>query len=117
MALYTLKDYSEVDGFEIRHSDDSGMFDVESSGYVTVNHLLNEITFRIQNGPIKEHGVNGCQVDTLIAAAMVIIYELNEKFGCEENVKAIEHLAAAYDYLKERKANREQRGVEGTSNK
>lgn len=71
------------------------------------------ISFRIQNGPIKEVGVNGCQVDTMIEAAKLIIEELNKKFPCDENDMIVSKLEAALDWSAKRKANREARGVEG----
>jgi len=79
--------------------------------YVTVDGST--ITFQIQDGPIKEVGVNGTQIDTLIEVASNIINSFNTKFPCEENDAAIQHLGFALDSLAQRKKNREQRGVEG----
>jgi hypothetical protein len=73
------------------------------------------ISFRIQNGPIKEVGVNGCQVDTLIYAARAIIDGLHKKFPCRENLMVLGRLADALYWLEIRKRNREKRGVEGKS--
>ena len=64
---------------------------------------------------MKENGVNGCQVDTLVEAARIIIEKLNDKFPCPENELAIASLNDAIGFLKARKANREARGVEGLS--
>ena len=117
MALETLENVGEIDGFKVAHqTEDSGMgFCLPY--FINVDHRTNEITFRIQNGPIGEDetegGVNGCQVDTLIATAKKMIEELNIKYPCGENGGAINHLNHALDYLKERKADRELRGVEG----
>jgi hypothetical protein len=79
--------------------------------FVTVNGST--ITFQIQDGPIKEHGVNGCQIDDMIIVAKEIIESFNGKFPCDENASAIEYLDSALYSLGERKKNREQRGVEG----
>lgn len=81
--------------------------------YVTVNHETNEITFKIQNGGIRENGLNGCQVDMLIYLARVIISGLNQKFPCRENSCAITKLDEAGMWLDARKSDREKRGVEG----
>jgi hypothetical protein len=81
--------------------------------FIKVCHGSNTIEFKIQDGPIKENGVNGCQVDTLIEAAMFMIGGLNDKLPCKENIAAIEHLKGAVNALAERKADREARGVEG----
>jgi hypothetical protein len=76
---------------------------------------VNSLSFTLQDGPIKEVGVNGCQVDTLIAAAKLIIEGFNSQFPCDENVKAICALEEALVALDDRKKNREARGVEGLS--
>ncbi|NBK25836.1 MAG: hypothetical protein EOM68_27960 [Spirochaetia bacterium] len=80
-----------------------------------INHEANTISFRIQNGPIKEVGVNGCQVDTLIHAAKKILEGLDAKFPSEYNKLAINKLDMALCHLAERTRDREVRGVEGTN--
>ena len=123
MALETVKDVNEIGGYKVSHglNIDSiktmeELNDWYNSRPVRINHDLNEITFRIQNGPIKEVGVNGCQVDTLIHAAMEILKGLNDQFPCKENEAAIDYLFDAITELENRKKDREARGVEGTSN-
>jgi hypothetical protein len=81
--------------------------------FVTVNYETNEITFKIQNGPIKEKGINGCQVDELIHMAKVIIGGLNHNFPCRENSFTITKLEEALHWLNHRKTDRIGRGVEG----
>ena len=82
-------------------------------GDVEVNHEENSIKFTIQEGPIKEVGRNGCQVDELIIVATTMIKGLNEKFPCRENSLAITKLEEATMWLIKRKTDRESRGVEG----
>ena len=94
MALETLKDAQPAYGVEI-------------------NHAENSITFKLQNGPIKENGVNGCQVDTMIDCARQIIAGLNQKFPCRENSCAITKLDEAMQWLQWRTRDRLDRGVEG----
>ena len=84
---------------------------------VRIHNDLNTISFQIQNGPVKENGINGCQVDTLIHAAMAIIIGLNNKFPCKENCEAIDYLGDALMSLKARTTDREQRKVEGFNKK
>ena len=79
--------------------------------FVTVEG--SKITFQIQDGPIKEFGVNGCQVDEMIRSARDIVAVFNTKFPCSENDHAIVNLDGAIDWLDKRKSNRERRGVEG----
>lgn len=83
--------------------------------YVNVDHDTNTISFKIQDGPIKEAGENGCQVDELIYIATVIIRGLNHNFPCRENSIAITKLEEAQHWLDARTKDREERGVEGTN--
>ena len=129
MALETLKDVKEIGGYPVITQDDikAHVPRVHQSGQkldwtawreanpVVVDHDHNTIAFKIQNGAIKEAGVNGCQVDTLIHAAKMIIAGLNAKFPCRENSNAIAALDEAIQWLEIRTQDREARGVEGTS--
>lgn len=71
------------------------------------------VTFVGQRGPIKEVGVNGCQIDDLITFALGTIQTFNKKFPCRENSLAITKLEEALHWLEARKRDREQRNVEG----
>ena len=127
MALETLKDTKEIGGFKVGDLDEltrmteddlplaelnEWVFDHQ----IMIDHFENEITFRIQNGPIKEAGINGCQVDTIIETAKKILEGLNAKFPSEYNKTAINNLDLAIKALQQRTKDREKRGVEGTSN-
>lgn len=74
----------------------------------------NKISFQLQEGPVGEHGVNGCQVDDMVHAAKTIIESFNKKFPCRENSIVITKLDEALLWLGKRTADREVRGVEGT---
>ena len=122
MALETLKDVKEIGGFEVgfpvgpKNEDDFEGYENWKDAlkkFVIINHCSNTIAFKIQKGPIKEVGVNGCQVDTLIEAAKMIIEGLNKNFPCIENGRAIRRLEWVLRCLKDRKTDREARGVEG----
>lgn len=131
MALETLKGIKKIGEFDLVVMDDlrdkypekfneSGAMDyrwfeadIRPHNFVYVRHDVGSLSFTIQNGPIKEVGVNGCQVDTLIEAAKIIIEGLNTKFPCRENSMVITKLDEALMWLKKRKADREDRGVEG----
>lgn len=117
MALETLKDITEIGGFEVgrfRIEDDDATQTEQLRKYIVIRNN-SAIGFRIQNGPIKEVGVNGCQIDAMIETVILILTGLNDKFTCEENSHAIACLKHAIFYLEERKRNREERGVEGQS--
>lgn len=133
MALETLKGVTEIGGFKvidmnaIRETNpemfrpDGSMiyhlFDekIRPFNFIYVRHDVNSLSFNIQNGPVKEKGVNGCQVDTIIEAAKVILEGLNKQFPCRENSCAVTKLDEALHWLQARTRNREKRGVEGTS--
>lgn len=120
MALETLKGIDEIGGFKIVRDKPKDMswddFDKMRNEFpINITDRVNCISFRIQNGPIKEHGVNGCQVDTIIETAKTIIEGLNKNFPCRDNVIAIAKLADALHWLKKRTIDREARGVEGTN--
>lgn len=133
MALETLKDVKEIGGFKVVDMNaiketnpemfrpDGSMiyhiFDekIRPFNFIYIRHDVNSLSFNLQNGPIKEKGVNGCQVDTLIEAAKVILEGLNKNFGCRENALAMTKLDEALMWLQKRKTDREKREVEGTS--
>ena len=72
-----------------------------------------------QDGPIKEQGVNGAQVEDLLQAARERLQFLNEagngKFASDYNAAAIAAIRQAEEMLLLRTQEREGRGVEGTS--
>jgi hypothetical protein len=82
---------------------------------VFINDEANQIAFQIQSGPIKEKGLNGCQVNTIISLAKVMIEGFNSKFSCRENAMAITKLDECLMWLDKRTKDREMRGVEGKS--
>ena len=133
MALETLKEVTALGNFAVVNMDklrekhpekfnESGSMDykwfekeVRPHNFVYVRHDVNSISFTIQNGPIKESGVNGCQVDTIIEAAKLIIEGLNKQFPCRENSIAVTKLDEALMSLEKRTKDRIFRGIEGKS--
>ena len=133
MALETLKNVTEIGGFKVVDMNaiketnpemfrpDGSMlyhlFDekIRPFNFIYIRHDVNSLSFNIQNGPVKEKGVNGCQVDTMIEASKLIIEGLNKNFPCRENSMAITKLDEALTWLQKRKADRENRQVEGLS--
>lgn len=131
MALETLKGIKKLGEFDVVVMDElrekfpekfneSGSMDykwfekdVRPKNFVYVRHDVNSISFTIQNGPAKENGVNGCQVDTIIEAAKAIIEGLNKNFPCRENAMVITKLDEALMWLNKRKQDRINRNVEG----
>ena len=117
MALETLKDVEEIGGFEVRHLGEGQVMSEDENPFIVVNHETNQLGLKIQSDPISVVGVNGCQVDTLIEAAKLIVEGLNNKFPCRENACAITKLDETLMWLNKRKQDREKRGVEGKSEK
>jgi hypothetical protein len=133
MALRTLEGIEEIGGFKVVVMDkiretnpemfrpDGSMiyhlFDeqIRPNNFIYVRHDVGSISFNLQNGPVKEVGVNGCQVDTLIETAKIIIEKLNAEFPCRENSMVVTKLDEALLWLLKRKLDREKRGVEGIS--
>lgn len=111
MALETLKGVTEINGVEIKRVT----WKQPSENFIEVNDEHNAITFKIQNGPIKEMGKNGCQVTDVIAVAKHILEQLNAKFPCRENAVTITKLDEALMWQAKRTSDREKRGVEGTA--
>lgn len=133
MALETLKGITQINGEKVVIMDDlrekfpekfneSGAMDykwfeseIRPHNFIYVRHDVNSLSFTIQNGPIKEVGKNGCQVEDIIAAAKVIVEGLNAKFPCRENAMVITKLDEAILWSKKRTADRVARQVEGES--
>jgi hypothetical protein len=87
--------------------------DIRPHNFVYVRHDVNSVSFTLQSGPIKEVGVNGCQIDTMIQASKLILEYFNNKFPCRENAMAITKLDEAIMWLEKRTKDRQSRGVEG----
>lgn len=133
MALETLKGVKKLGGFDVVVMDElreqyperfteTGAMDhkwfeetIRPKNFVYIRNDKNSLAFTIQNGPVKEVGVNGCQVSTIISAARAILEGLNKNFPCRENSIAITKLQEAELWLDHRTKDREARGVEGQS--
>ena len=76
------------------------------------------IPIDFQNGPIKEVGVNGISVESLLAVCedRLIGFQSGE-YACRENAIALTKLQEAMMWLQKRTRDRTARGVEGTNKK
>lgn len=98
-----------------------GVFKYSSNCYALIDQdylpsFVPKYTLSLQNGPIKEHGVNGWQNEMLIAVVIDRIKGYQEtEFRCDSNALALVHLKQALVQLELRTAERVSRGVEGTS--
>jgi hypothetical protein len=76
----------------------------------------NDKRIRFQNGPIKEHGVNGITQEALLAIVLDRLRCFQAgPYACTENGEAALFVQAALETLQKRTAARLARGVEGTS--
>jgi hypothetical protein len=73
------------------------------------------VTFIGQGGPIKEVGINGCQIDDIIEFAKDVLEVFNKRVPCRETSMMITKLDEALLWSIKRKIDREKRQVEGTS--
>lgn len=90
---------------------------IEEVGWPQVHGEPSSVKFTIQSGPIKEVGVNGCQIDDVIQWVKQTIEGFNQQFPCRENSMVITKLDEALLWSAKRKTDREKRSVEGTSQK
>ena len=86
---------------------------IKETGWPQVHGQTSTVEFTVQSGPIKEFGVNGCQIDDVIAWAKEKIEGFNKAFPCRENSIIITKLDEALMWSQKRKADREKRSVEG----
>ena len=110
MALETLKHVGEIGGFEVFHENHT--YD-RPEKHILVNHGMNVVSFKLQNGGVKENGVNGCQVDTMLKTVYQMLSGLNGKYPSTHNLMALIRIDEAIKLLDARTKERTERGVEG----
>lgn len=74
---------------------------------------LTYLQIQFQNGPVKEHGVNGVQLTDVLRICLARYKMLNKSFPCRENSLVITKLQEAIMWDEERTAKRTTQGVEG----
>jgi hypothetical protein len=72
-----------------------------------------DVSFKIQDGPIKEVGKNGCQASDMLDYVRALFESLNKAYPCNENELTIAHLKSAKHQQNLRTEDREKRAVEG----
>ena len=73
------------------------------------------VRFTLQTTPIRQGGVQGCQIDHVVMFAIEALKDLNGEVSCRESALAITNLEIALMWLEKRRRDRIARGVEGTS--
>ena len=87
--------------------------EIRPKKFIYIRHDIGSISFQMQEGNIGDNGINGCQYDSLIETARIIIQNLNAYIPCRENSMAITKLDEALMWINKRKEDRVKRGVEG----
>ena len=82
---------------------------------ISIDHVNNSVAIKLQKGPIKENGVNGCQVADGISLFRHLLSSLNKLYPSSENHISLAALGIVSMADKLRTRNRELRGVEGTN--
>jgi len=80
-------------------------------------HIQNShIDIKFQLGPVKEHGINGCQIDDILQILIERVEGFQKgPFSGRENAIVITKLQEAQHWLEHRTRDRERRNVEGTN--
>lgn len=86
---------------------------LESAPSIYTMVTANTLTFQIQDGPIKEAGVNGMQITDVLNFTKEVYRSLNAAFPCRENSITITKIEEAIHWQDARTKDRESRGVEG----
>jgi hypothetical protein len=95
----------EKEGDEPTKLPEGHFYDVIAGEHITPIHF--------QNGPVKEHGVNGATSEALLAILIHRTKVLNGNFPCDENKRAISYMENALALFEQRTRDRLNRGVEG----
>lgn len=103
------KSFSPAEAFESGYFPRTSLFVQEQKGVFGPKRVL----FTLQDGPIKEFGINGVQIDAVIEFARNTIEVFSKAFPCRENSVVLTKLDEALLWLQKRKADREKRNVEG----
>jgi hypothetical protein len=76
--------------------------------------IMDYINIKFQEGPVKENGVNGCQIEDVIDVLVKRLQGFQAgNYPCRENALAITKLEEARLWLEERTMKRKAQGVEG----
>lgn len=71
------------------------------------------VSFKIQSGPVKENGRNGCDATDIIRYTIGLYRSFNGSHSCKENSCTITKLEEALHWQEARTRDREHREVEG----
>lgn len=81
--------------------------------FVVLDSNEHSVKFVIQNGPVKENGLSGCQVTNMLQFVKEVYKSLQSAFPCKENASTIQYIELALEYQAKRNRDRAERKVEG----
>lgn len=93
--------------------------DIENARKFIDDNDLSRIEIQLQSAPIKEVGINGCQIDEVIEVIFLckeILESFNKSLPSRETSLAVTKLDEAIMWCAKRTTDRIKRGVEGTNN-
>ena len=108
-----MKHLNEASYALFQHTAASGNLDTDGSQKYHGVSDGNKLSFKIQDGPIKEVGVNGIQATDLLFFCKELFKSLNKSFPCRENALTITKIEEAIHWQDARTKDREKRKVEG----
>mgnify|MGYP001617074970 FL=1 len=92
------------------------IYRVESADPDAPTAIFGHIQF--QNGPVVENGINGLHQEDLLHIVVDRLRHFQQgSFACRENELALTKIEEAIHWLNHRTAERQARGVEGTTKK
>jgi len=129
MSLQTLTGIKEIDGFQVlneslhlrKNPNDRTPHGInpnvlrmlKEKTFIHVKDSTNEISLTIQHGPVKQFGINGIRIETIIHLAIAVLKMLDRKYPSPHNKAAIVCFESGIKCLKNRHEDREDRGVQG----
>ena len=108
-----MKHLSEASYKLFEHTSSKGNLDTDGNQKYHGVSEGNRLTFKIQDGPIKEVGINGLQATDLLFFCKELFHSLNKSFPCRENALTMTKIEEAIHWQDARTKDRESRGVEG----
>ena len=80
--------------------------DNELHNYIKPDEDNHSVKFIIQNGTIKDCGVNGVQITDVLKYVMYVYKSLNNNIQCRENELTIDDIENALEWQNKRTENR-----------
>ena len=97
MSIKYLRNLTKLDHGVVKKTTLTG----EGETFIDIDESKSTLTFKLQQGPIKD-GINGCTTDDMIHAIKLIIAGENDENPSNWTTLAVQSLEQATQYLKTR---------------